>query len=241
MTMQEVAEYLGVAQSSLYALDKVLEPEMRSRGSKMITRLYTYEKVLAHRNLRESRGYAPREAARHGRPRNPSMGDARGSSETLLSNLGYTLTVAEVAAMLGWRPSDVEAEDRLLRPVLINQRRCYDRDKIAALKEVVNIKCGPRPRWSTSQLSEYGKSRPELDYIFAKQGDRCGMCLSVDTTGNTGWNIDHDHITGAVRGILCWTCNSFLGAARDRETGRADCLEAVETMAEKARKYLKSK
>lgn len=40
---------------------------------------------------------------------------------------------------------------------------------------------------------------------------RCALCGSA-----TGLVIDHDHTTGAVRGVLCGPCNIGLGMFRDR-------------------------
>src|SRR5437899_621710 len=38
------------------------------------------------------------------------------------------------------------------------------------------------------------------------QGDRCALCRR-----KTNLVLDHDHTTGKVRGLLCRTCNLFVG------------------------------
>lgn len=50
--------------------------------------------------------------------------------------------------------------------------------------------------------------------MFAHQGGVCAICGRPPK--NTPLNVDHDHKTGLVRGLLCWHCNSrVIGAARD--------------------------
>lgn len=43
------------------------------------------------------------------------------------------------------------------------------------------------------------------------QKSSCAICGKYTTT----LNIDHDHVTGYVRGLLCYACNMGLGAFKD--------------------------
>lgn len=52
--------------------------------------------------------------------------------------------------------------------------------------------------------------------MLEAQENVCAVCLSDDPSRNNGnWSIDHDHTTGALRGIVCHHCNIMLGGARD--------------------------
>lgn len=60
----------------------------------------------------------------------------------------------------------------------------------------------------------YGISYDEYMEMLKSQGMKCLICSdSLDGAKHT--NIDHDHDTGRVRGILCAHCNKGLGMFKD--------------------------
>jgi hypothetical protein len=56
----------------------------------------------------------------------------------------------------------------------------------------------------------YGIGAAEVDGMIAEQGGVCAVCGRPDPE-----HVDHDHATGAVRGILCFNCNGGLGQFGD--------------------------
>lgn len=48
--------------------------------------------------------------------------------------------------------------------------------------------------------------------FLARQDGKCAICKEVLNSRN---NLDHCHITGAFRGVLCGLCNSGLGMFKD--------------------------
>jgi hypothetical protein len=59
----------------------------------------------------------------------------------------------------------------------------------------------------------YGISQVDFDMILALQGGGCGICGAPEPE-----HVDHDHLTGNVRGILCFNCNGGLGQFKDNVT-----------------------
>lgn len=67
-------------------------------------------------------------------------------------------------------------------------------------------------------LEQHGLTMEGYLAMVEKQGDRCAICRTetCDPSGRmTRWCIDHDHVTGAVRGLLCRACNLGLGSFSD--------------------------
>jgi hypothetical protein len=52
----------------------------------------------------------------------------------------------------------------------------------------------------------YGISIVQYDYMLASQNWRCAICNNL-ATPHVRLAIDHCHITGRIRGLLCHKCN----------------------------------
>lgn len=66
---------------------------------------------------------------------------------------------------------------------------------------------------------EYGITAQQEQSLLDRQSGRCAICgVRADSPRNSGksvLSIDHDHVTGQVRGVLCSTCNLGLSYFRD--------------------------
>ncbi|MFI6861319.1 endonuclease VII domain-containing protein [Streptomyces sp. NPDC050421] len=79
------------------------------------------------------------------------------------------------------------------------------REKAAAAK---------RATTQRSRAKRYGLTDSQLALVV---GDAvCHICGERDPREGDGFCVDHDHATGAVRGLLCGGCNTGLGMFRDR-------------------------
>jgi hypothetical protein len=73
-------------------------------------------------------------------------------------------------------------------------------------------------RYNENRLNRLYALRPgQYEEMLASQGNACAICKSADPGqyNSTRFNIDHCHETGAVRGLLCHTCNRGLGLLQD--------------------------
>ena len=61
----------------------------------------------------------------------------------------------------------------------------------------------------------YGITGEEYNKMLTEQDNCCKICLRHASTFSKGLYVDHCHSTGKVRGLLCVTCNNFLGAIND--------------------------
>jgi hypothetical protein len=64
---------------------------------------------------------------------------------------------------------------------------------------------------------EYGITPEVLQVMLDKQDHKCLICgreLELRGRGKSP-TVDHDHNTGKIRGVLCWTCNVGLGNFKD--------------------------
>lgn len=57
----------------------------------------------------------------------------------------------------------------------------------------------------------------QYDRLMSKQKGKCAICKCEFSETDRALIpcVDHDHQTGAVRGLLCFNCNTVLGKVKD--------------------------
>lgn len=86
----------------------------------------------------------------------------------------------------------------------------------------ISQRSAQRTRWPRNLKSKYGITVEEYAWMLYRQGFSCSICghpFADDVIASTDPrsvrerpNVDHDHSTGRVRGIVCGWCNhSLLG------------------------------
>lgn len=63
-------------------------------------------------------------------------------------------------------------------------------------------------------VENYRMTEEQYDSILREQGGSCAICRQKPVEGKH-LHVDHDHITDAVRGLLCNGCNTGLGCFQD--------------------------
>lgn len=81
------------------------------------------------------------------------------------------------------------------------------------------IKREQSERYHRTRIAKaYGLLPGDYEAIFAEQNERCAICQRAKGARKR-LAVDHDHRIGdtrnAVRGLLCSTCNTMIGHARD--------------------------
>lgn len=62
----------------------------------------------------------------------------------------------------------------------------------------------------------YGIELEQYEALLSKQNGKCAICEGPPTKGKK-LCVDHDHQTGAVRGLLCHDCNVAIGKFKESE------------------------
>ena len=61
----------------------------------------------------------------------------------------------------------------------------------------------------------YGITIEEYDLLLEQQDNKCAICGTNTPGGKGRFHVDHDHTSGAIRGLLCSSCNIGLGHFKD--------------------------
>jgi Recombination endonuclease VII len=86
---------------------------------------------------------------------------------------------------------------------------------IATQKRYAHTEVALRNQRKCALRKKYGMSIEDYDRMLAAQGGVCGICQKPSKRKNGLFDVDHDHRTGRVRGLLCHGCNTLLALAGD--------------------------
>lgn len=76
----------------------------------------------------------------------------------------------------------------------------------------------PEQRSATNRrhaLKKYGITPGDYDQLLAEQDGVCAICAQPESIEGRVLAVDHDHQSGAVRGLLCGRCNRAIGLLLD--------------------------
>jgi hypothetical protein len=75
---------------------------------------------------------------------------------------------------------------------------------------------------------QYDLTEHEVEAMRDAQGGVCAICRTAPAV-----HVDHDHATGKVRGMLCFSCNAALGHFKDEPAVLRRAARYLETDAAK--------
>ena len=85
-------------------------------------------------------------------------------------------------------------------------------------RDIVNASARKRystdGRWEKQLKDRFGITPEQYWEIYANQNGVCRICKRPQTVG-LKLDVDHNHKTNKVRGLLCRNCNTGIGQLRD--------------------------
>ena len=95
-----------------------------------------------------------------------------------------------------------------------------------------------RERRRRRNLWKYGLTEDQYDALLGRQGGGCAICGATEPgrKGDRNFCVDHDHRTGAMRGLLCHRCNQAIGHLKDSPDFCRQAAKYLETSLQQERK-----
>ena len=83
--------------------------------------------------------------------------------------------------------------------------------------------------WTKGQFRrKYGITIEQYQEMFVKQNGNCAICFTHQLELKQKLAVDHCHITGLVRGLLCDACNRTIGHAKENPARLRACASYLE-------------
>lgn len=132
-----------------------------------------------------------------------------------------------LARQKAWRKENPEkqreiarrARERRKEAASAEQKRWREAnpDKVAAALEKRKATPKYQARKLNERLRKFGITGEQYAAMVTAQNNKCGSCGTDRPSKRSAkrWAVDHCHTSGAVRGLLCHSCNLTLGNVND--------------------------
>lgn len=93
-------------------------------------------------------------------------------------------------------------------------------------------------KWAYHIKRKYGITPVQYDEMLSRQKGKCAICGKSNRHNKQGrFNIDHCHLTGVIRGLLCWECNVAIGRMGDDPNRLRKAAEYLDQSLPRKRKH----
>ena len=104
-----------------------------------------------------------------------------------------------------------------------------NKDRYKQYRAQPHVKKRDEPIKRRHVLQRYGLTDADYEKMLATQEGCCAICKG-DARNRKYFDVDHDHITNRVRGLLCHVCNKYVGALENAKRTAAEeylaaCIE----------------
>lgn len=153
-----------------------------------------------------------------------------GSRQSGVPNSTLYAYVRKGRARLRNRLNPVEAPTELrcyscqtVKPV---EQMCRDAGSLHGYRAECRVCWTARHRaWRIKR--QFGITITQYDAMLATQGGTCALCGQPPEGGQL-LSVDHDHVDGHIRGLLCTSCNLGLGMLGDTVVGLQRALSYLQ-------------
>lgn len=111
------------------------------------------------------------------------------------------------------KPENKEIKRKRMRELRAKDQGVREREKVSQ-KAWRNRPENKRSTRERSLWRLYGITSKEYDALFVAQSGLCAICYR-----DKPLVVDHSHLTGVVRGLLCQSCNTAIGLLGDSLEG----------------------
>ena len=116
-----------------------------------------------------------------------------------------------------------------------NRRRYYLANREKALAQMALWRAANPERHAAARRRSdlwltYGLTPEAYQALHDGQGGTCAVCSIRETKRSL--HVDHDHVTGRVRGLLCNSCNRGIGLLKDDPRILRSAIAYLERLAE---------